>query len=254
MTPLTMSQYSLIYNALSFGIAAMGAATVFFFLGRSQVAKQYRTAVTVTGLVTLIATYHYFRIFASWESAYAVTDSIVKSTGASFNDAYRYVDWLLTVPLLLLELILVMDLSQKETFSKGIRLGGLAALMVALGYPGEVATSIDSRWTWWVLAMIPFLLILRELFFGLGASIQKQPQEVRGMVSAARWITVLSWCFYPLVYLFPMLGVSGGVAIAGVQVGYTIADLVAKAAFGIFIYVIAVRKSGAPLHATPVHA
>jgi bacteriorhodopsin len=254
MTQLTLSQYNLVYNALSFGIAAMGAATVFFFLGRSQVAKQYRTAVTVTGLVTLIATYHYFRIFASWDSAYTVADGIVKSTGAQFNDAYRYVDWLLTVPLLLLELILVMDLPQKETVSKGIRLGGLAALMVALGYPGEVAGSIETRWIWWVAAMIPFLLILRELFFGLGASIKKQPSEVRGMVSDARWITVLSWCFYPIVYLFPMLGVSGGTAIAGVQVGYTIADLVAKAAFGVFIYVIAARKSGAAIHASPVHA
>jgi hypothetical protein len=57
-----------------------------------------------------------------------------------------------------------------------------------------------------------------------------------------------------VVYLFPMLGVSGGVAIAGVQVGYTIADLLAKAAFGIFVYVIAVRKSGAPVHASAVHA
>jgi len=254
MSVISLSQYNLVYNALSFGLAAMGAATVFFLFGRSQVAKEYRTAVTVTGLVTLIATYHYFRIFASWESAYTVADGIVKITGAEFNDAYRYVDWLLTVPLLLLELILVMNLPRKETVSKGFRLVTLAALMVALGYPGEVAGSLDSRWIWWALAMIPFVVILIELFVGLKESIKKQPQEVRGMISAARWITVLSWCFYPIVYLFPMLGVSGGVAIAGVQVGYTIADLIAKAAFGVFIYTIAVRKSGADVHASAVHA
>jgi bacteriorhodopsin len=254
MSVISLPQYNLVYNALSFGIAAMGAATVFFLFGRGQVAKEYRTAVTVTGLVTLIATYHYFRIFASWESAYTVADGMVKTTGAEFNDAYRYVDWLLTVPLLLLELILVMNLPSKETVSKGFRLGALAALMVALGYPGEVAGSLDSRWIWWALAMIPFVVILIELFVGLKESIKKQPEEVRGMISAARWITVLSWCFYPIVYLFPMLGVSGGVAIAGVQVGYTIADLIAKAAFGVFIYTIAVRKSGADTHASVVHA
>jgi bacteriorhodopsin len=243
MAELSLSEYSLVYNALSFGIAAMGAATVFFFLGRSQVSKDYRTAVTVTGLVTLIATYHYFRIFQSWEAAYTATGSVVTATGQPFNDAYRYVDWLLTVPLLLVELILVMKLPTKETYTKGVRLGLLAAVMVALGYPGEVAGSLATRWIWWALAMIPFVIILYELFFGLRDSIKNQPQPVRGMVSAARWITVLSWCFYPIVYLFPMLGVSGGVAVTGVQIGYTIADLVAKAAFGLFIYVIAVRKS-----------
>jgi bacteriorhodopsin len=259
MSELTLSQYSFVYNALSLGIAAMGAATVFFFLGRSQVSKDYRTAVTVTGLVTLIATYHYFRIFQSWEAAYVVMDGVVKPTGLPFNDAYRYVDWLLTVPLLLVELILVMKLPTRETYSKGLRLGLLAAVMVALGYPGEVAGSLQTRWIWWALAMIPFVVIVYELFFGLRDSIKSQPQAVRGMVSAARWITVASWCFYPIVYLFPMVGVSGGAALTGVQVGYTVADLVAKAAFGVFIYVIAVRKSeaeaaGAPGEATRLAA
>ncbi len=63
------------------------------------------------------------------------------------------------------------------------------------------------------------------------------------MVSTARWITVLSWCFYPVVFIFPMIGFSGGAAVTLVQVGYTIADIVAKSAFGIYIYNIAVRKS-----------
>jgi bacteriorhodopsin len=249
MTEISLSQYSFVYNALSFGIAAMGAATVFFFLGRSQVSKDYRLAVTVTGLVTLIATYHYFRIFQSWEAAYSIMGSKVTPTGQPFNDAYRYVDWLLTVPLLLVELILVMKLPPKETYTKSVRLGVLAAVMVALGYPGEVAGSLGARWIWWVLAMIPFVLIVYELFFGLRDSIQSQPQAARGMVSAARWITVLSWCFYPLVYLFPMVGLSGGAALTGVQVGYTLADLIAKAAFGVFIYFIALRKSEVELSA-----
>ena len=245
MSELTVGQYNFIYNAFSFTIALMGAATVFFFLGRGQVSKSYRTAITVTGLVTLIAFYHYFRIFSNWEAAFTVLNGTIKSTGVAFNDAYRYVDWLLTVPLLLVELILVMKLSSAETSAKGTRLGVLAAVMVALGYPGEIASSLGTRWIFWMLAMIPFLIIVRELFFGLRSSIEKQPEEVRGMVSAARWITVLSWCFYPVVYIFPMIGFTGGAATTAVQVGYTVADVVAKVAFGVFIYVIAVRKSAA---------
>ncbi len=245
MEMLTVGQYNLIYNAFSFAIAVMGAATVFLFLGRSQVAHQYKTAVTISGLVTLIAFYHYWRIFDSWESAYTVTESAVKSTGIVFNDAYRYVDWLLTVPLLLLELILVMRLSREETINRGTNLATLAAVMVLLGYPGEISSDVGTRWQWWALSMIPFVAIVFKLVVGLSKSINAQPESVRELVSNARWITLLTWCFYPIVFTFPMLGVSGGTATTIVQVGYTVADILAKAAFGIYIWAIAVRKSEA---------
>lgn len=243
MDMITNGQYALVYNAFSFTIAVMGAATIFFFLSRSQVAAKYRTALTITGLVTLIACYHYFRIFNSWEAAYTVDQGVVKATGVAFNDAYRYVDWLLTVPLLLVELILVMGLTASETASKSIRLGLLAALMVGLGYPGEISSDAGTRWIWWALAMIPFLFIVVELFFGLNKSIKDQPESARGLVSAARYVTVISWSFYPIVFILPMIGVTGGSATAAVQVGYTIADIVAKAMFGVMIFVIAARKS-----------
>lgn len=243
MDQISYAQYELVYNAFSFTIAVMGAATVFFFLSRSQVSPIYRTALTITGIVTMIAGYHYFRIFQSWESAFVITDGQVALSGLKFNDAYRYVDWLLTVPLLLIELILVMRLPADETMSKSVKLGLLAALMVVLGYPGEISGNSSSRWMWWALAMIPFLLIVYDLFIGLRNSIASQPPTARGLVSTARWVVVISWCFYPLVYVFPMIGFSGGAAATAVQVGYTVADIVAKAMFGVLIYLIAARKS-----------
>lgn len=245
MIDVSVGQFELVYNAFSFAIAVMGAATIFFFLGRSQVAPAYRTALSLTGLVTLIACYHYLRIFNSWNEAYTVVGHTITATGKSFNDAYRYVDWLLTVPLLLIELILVMRLPRDETIAKATKLGALAALMVALGYPGEISADAGTRWTWWALAMVPFLIIVFDLFSGLKQSIESQPVEARGLVSFARTITVLSWCFYPVVFVFPMIGFTGGSAETAVQVGYTVADIVAKAAFGVLIYLIAARKSEA---------
>merc|ERR1711985_35861 len=99
--------WSAVYNALSFGIAGMGSATIFFWLQIYNVNKKYRTALTITGLVTAIATYHYFRIFNSWNDAFDVK-----------FDA--------------------------------------KAVMVALGYPGEIQDSASGRWMWWFFAMIPF--------------------------------------------------------------------------------------------------
>ena len=243
MDSISPGQFGLVYNAFSFAIAVMGAATVFFFLSRSQVSPPYRTALTVTGLVTLVALYHYLRIFNSWEGAYTLADGVMKQTGTKFNDAYRYVDWLLTVPLLLVELILVMRLSGAETRAKATKLGLLAALMVLLGYPGEISADPTTRWVWWSLAMIPFVIIVYDLFVGLKNSIASQPAGARGLVSAARWLTVISWLFYPVVFVFPMIGFTGGAATTAVQVGYTVADVVAKAVFGVLIFMIAARKT-----------
>ncbi len=240
---ISLAQYDLVYNAFSFTIAVMGAATAFLFLNRGQVASAYRTAISISGLVTLIAMYHYIRIAASWSESFIVKNGEIAASGVLFNDAYRYVDWLLTVPLLLIELILVMNFSRSETIAKATKLGSLAALMVILGYPGEISTDSGTRWLWWSLSMIPFLVIVYDLFIGLKKSIDSQPEAARGLVSAARWVTVVSWMFYPVVYVLPMIGFTGGDATAAVQVGYTIADIVAKAGFGILIYMIAVRKS-----------
>lgn len=240
---LSLAQYLLVYNAFSFTIAVMGAASIFFFLSRSQVAPAYKTALTLTGIVTAVACYHYFRISESWLASYTVTNDLLSSSGVRFNDAYRYVDWLLTVPLLLIELILVMRLTRAETIARSTKLGLLAALMIVLGYPGEISADHGTRWLWWSLSMIPFLLIVYDLFVGLKASIANQPASVRGLVNSARVVTVVSWCFYPIVFVFPMIGFTGGGATTAVQIGYTVCDIISKAVFGVLIFNIALRKS-----------
>ncbi len=243
MQGISLVQYSIVYNAFSFTLAAMSATTLFLWLSRSEVSRNYRTAVTVSGLVTFIAAYHYWRIFNSWEAAFTVKDGVVAVTGYAFNDAYRYVDWLLTVPLLLVELVLVMRLDPSETSRKALTLGSAAALMIVLGYPGEVATDNATRALWGTLSAIPFVYIVWQLFKGLGDSIERQPTAVKHLVKQARLLTFASWGFYPIVYMAPYVHLSGADATTTIQIGYTIADLVAKAVVGLLIFNIALRKS-----------
>lgn len=243
MEAISALQYTLVYNAFSFTFATMAAATLFLWLSRSHVSDNYKTALTISGLVCAIAAYHYWRIFDSWGDAYTLKDGVLTATGYAFNDAYRYVDWLLTVPLLLIELVLVMRLSREETISKSVKLGMAAALMIVLGFPGEIATDTSTRVLWGSLSSIPFLYIVWELFNGLGASIERQPEGVRGLVKNARLLTFASWGFYPIVYMAPYADISGATATTLIQIGYTIADIVAKAVVGILIWMIAVRKS-----------
>lgn len=106
---LSFGQYQLVYNAVSLTLAVMAASAVFFILARSYVAPRYQIALYISATVVFIAAYHYFRIFNSWSEAYTLSNGVYKPTGIAFNDAYRYADWLATVPLLLTELVLVRD-------------------------------------------------------------------------------------------------------------------------------------------------
>merc|ERR1711924_536751 len=170
-------------------------------------------------------------------------DYVVSLTGAPFNDAYRYVDWILTVPLLLIELILVMGLPAEETARKSWTLGVASAVMVALGYPDEIQNSPSGRWMYWFFAMIPFLYVVAELAVGLSEASQKQADSVASLTAYARWLTIISWLTYPFVYIIKMLGISGVTATAGEQIGYSVTDVVAKAVFGVLIWAIAAEKS-----------
>jgi len=241
---LSSFQYGLITNLMSFTVASMGAAALFFFLSRSEVAQRYRPALLVSGLVVAIACYHYVRIYASFTAAFVPgPDGGYVPSGESFNDAYRYADWLLTVPLLIIELVAVLGLARAEARSLMIRLGGAAAVMIVLGYPGEVATGIGAAAFWWVMAMLPFLYIVRALYTEFQEAVDRQPHAARGLVEKARLLVVASWAFYPVAYLAGLGGGAGAQTL--LQVGYTGADLVAKVGLGLFIYAIARAKTAA---------
>merc|ERR1719162_1931084 len=93
-------------------------------------------------------------------------------TGLPFNDAYRYMDWLLTVPLLLIEILLVMKLDDATFSKKAWSLGVGSALMIASGYYGELTVTGDltARWQCWCLSMVFFLYIVAELLVGLSSA------------------------------------------------------------------------------------
>lgn len=247
MPELSVSQYSLIYNAFSFTFAAMFASFIYFVLVRGQVAFQYRGALTMSALVVAIAGYHYFRIFESWGAAYTLTDGVYVANGTPFNDAYRYIDWLLTVPLLVAELVAVLGLAKARTVGLTWRLAAAAALMVVLGYPGEIAADTGTRALWGFLSTVPFVYILYVLFTELGPAIERQPGEAKVLVRNIRLLLLATWGFYPIVYLLPILGLSVNTAagLMAVQIGYCIADVAAKCGYGIMIYWIARAKTEA---------
>jgi bacteriorhodopsin len=116
--------------------------------------------------------------------------------------------------------------------------------MIALGYPGEISSDQNTQVLYGVLSTIPFLYILYVLFVELGKSLERQPAGVAETVGRLRLLLIATWGVYPVSYI---LGMGAGDATAqqfvGVQVGYTIADILAKCVFGLTILKIARMKS-----------
>lgn len=245
---LTQFQFNTVFNFLSLVIAAQLFTAVFLLAVQPRVLARYRQALVISAIVCGIAAYHYFRIYDSFNDAFVSASTggrgdYTQATGHAFNEAYRYVDWLLTVPLLLTELIIVLALARKLQTSLLFRLIPASALMIALGYPGEISGDNWTRNIFGWLATIPFAYILYVLFVELTRSLDRQPPAVRRTVSRIRILLVATWGVYPIAYIIPLFGSDNAAAWVAKQGGYSIADILAKALYGLLIYKIARLKS-----------
>ena len=245
---LTDGQFGILYNIFSFGLISMLACTVYTLVSQSRVLPKYRGALVMSSMVTFIAAYHYMRIFNSFEDSYANGAVSVGTGKGTFNEGYRYVDWILTVPLLLVEVIAVLGLAKAASSSLISRLVPASAAMIALGYPGEISNVNNTKVLYGVLSTIPFLYILYVLFVELSKSLDRQPDGVAATVGRLRLLLIATWGVYPISYLLPILD-SANAASSGAfvnrQIGYTIADVLAKCVFGLTILKIAKMKSAA---------
>merc|ERR1712012_749071 len=153
---------------------------------------------------------------------------------------------LLTVPLLLIEILLVMKL-EPDTFNcKAWVLGVGSALMIVSGYYGELVITGDltPRWVCWFMSMSFFLYIVYELLVGLSAATnQEADPAIAGKIKTAQVMTEISWCTYPVVYLFPMFGINAAQAVISIQMGYCVSDVISKCGVGLVIYQITYAKS-----------
>jgi bacteriorhodopsin len=244
---LTASQYATVYNVLSLALASLLFTAVYLLFSRSRVAPRYRNAIVVSAIVCSIAAYHYFRIFDNFRDSFppgATADAVHALGNIEFNEGYRYVDWLLTVPLLLVETVAVMALAKAEQAKLLYKLVPASALMIILGYPGEITLEVAPRALWGAASTVPFVFILYVLFVELSKSIVRQPPEVQHTIKMLRIMLVGLWGIYPIAYLFPILGFVGSDSFVLKQVGYSVADILAKAAYGLIIFKIARVKSG----------
>ncbi len=225
------------FVGISFWIISMAliASTIFFFLERDRVSPKWKTSLTVAGLVTLVAAVHYFYMRDVWVS-----------TGST-PTVFRYIDWLITVPLLMIEFYLILAAITKVSSGIFWRLMIGTLVMLVGGYLGEAGYM--PVLPAFIIGMAGWAFILYEIFFGEASKVSATyaPPAVRSAFNAMRWIVTIGWTIYPVGYVAGYLLSSNPADSANaLNIIYNVADFVNKIAFGLIIWAVAVSESTVP--------
>lgn len=222
------------FVGISFWLISMAlvASTAFFFLERDRVAGKWKTSLTVSGLVTLIAAVHYFYMRDVWVL-----------TGST-PTVYRYIDWLITVPLLMIEFYLILAAIAKVPNGVFWRLMIGTLVMLVGGYLGEAGYM--AAMPAFIIGMLGWAYILWEIFGGEASKINatQAPQNVQSAFSLMRWIVTIGWAIYPIGYFVGYLtGADPIESMKALNIVYNLADVLNKIAFGVIIWSVAVTES-----------
>ncbi len=217
------------YVGVTFWIisAAMVAATYFFTVERDRAVGKWKTSLTVAAMVTGIAAIHYFYMRGVWVN-----------TGES-PLVFRYVDWLLTVPLQIIEFYLILAAIAVVRAALFWKLMIASLVMLVFGFLGELGAM--SYWPAFAIGMAGWLYIIYEIFAGEASQISAANGTAASQTAfnALRLIVTVGWAIYPIGYI---LGAGEGGA-AGLNLIYNLADFVNKIAFGVVIWVAATSSS-----------
>ena len=221
MTPTPMGMAELANFSFWLATAIMLASTVFFFVERSDVSSKWKTSLTVAGLVTGIAFWHYLRM------------SDLNAAGEA-TTVYRYVDWLITVPLQIVEFYLILAAVTAVTSGLFWRLLGASLVMLVFGFLGE-AGLLDAT-LGFVVGVAAWGYVIYEVFSGEASKLAAGSGNKGGQFAfnTLRLILTIGWAIYPIGYFLGYLG--GGTDSNTVNIIYNVADLVNKTAFGLAIW------------------
>lgn len=219
------------YVGVTFWIisAAMVAATFFFWVERDRAEGKWKTSLSVAAMVTGIAAIHYFYMRGVWVM-----------TGDS-PTVFRYVDWLLTVPLQIIEFFLILSAIAVVSASLFWRLLVASLVMLVTGYIGEVEQG-GLLWPMFIIGTLAWFYIIYEIFAGEAGKINASSGTVASKKAfhALRLIVTVGWAIYPIGYI---MGYTGSASPEALNIVYNLADFVNKIAFGVVIWAAATSNN-----------
>ena len=224
------------------GCMAMMAASAFFFLSMNSFDSKWKTSILVSGLITFIAAVHYWYMRDYWGATYAET-----GTGDS-PVFFRYVDWILTVPLMCVEFYLILKAAGAKR-SLMWRLIILSVIMLVTGYWGE-AVNREQAWLWGLVSGIAYFVIVYDIWLGKAKALAvKAGGATLKAHETLCWFVLVGWAIYPIGYMAGTAGWYGtenqlfGMDLS-MDVIYNIGDAINKIGFGLVVYTLAVNSRG----------
>jgi bacteriorhodopsin len=240
------TQWQIVAHILVLGFAAQAAGLVYFLTTMRDLAPRYRIASVLGSIVMVSAFLLLLAQSMSWQNSFVFENGVFVLGDSIFSNGFRYLNWLIDVPLLLLQLVVVLGLTAVAGRRLGVLFVGSGVAMIILGYIGQFyeTSNLSALWVWGGLSTIFYIVLLYLTWTEIGKALPKMPESAAGMMKAIRWVFIVFWTFYPIAYIIPaILPTADGVVIR--QSLFTIADIVAKVIYGVMITKVAMDLSKA---------
>ena len=255
-------QHALLIHILVIGFAAHIAGIFYFALTRHRASGRYAASSIMSVVVMVSAGLLLYRLYASFDEAFIwnaeVGQWVLTSgepDGSTYSHGYRYLNWLIDVPLLLTQLLFAFELTASEAYRMRLKLASSGAAMVVLGYVGQFyeATSVPLTLLWGALSTIPYIYFSVIVWREIGRSQGYLPAPAAKTMNNIKLLFLFSWGLYPIAYLVPTFqlaffdGVSAGGAVTRTFL-FTIADVTSKIMFGVLLGKVLQIRSAAEGH------
>lgn len=240
------TQNNVIINVLTLGYAAHAAGLVYFLATLGPVAPRYRLTGILSAVVMVSAFLELFRLEADWRSAFVFNGQFFEIGTDTFSNGFRYMNWSIDVPMLLLQLVVLLGLTRGRaiTYATQFIIGGL--LMIYTGYVGQFyeVTSLPWFFIWGGISTVFYIYILIVVWQLISSSVSHVPQNVRGLTRSIPWYILITWTIYPIAYVIPAFWFAPWGAVTR-QILFTIADITSKVIYGAILTYIARKRSEA---------
>ncbi|WP_091081819.1 bacteriorhodopsin [Micromonospora nigra] len=244
MFDYNVDQYTIVSHVLTLGYAVMAAGLVYFLLTRNSSDRRYQLASTLSAVVMISAFFELWVLSQRWSEAFDWNGSAWVQSDTLFTNGYRYMNWSIDVPVLLIQLLVVLGITGRAFHRTWVLFvaGGLA--MIYTGYAGQFYEVERSApfWIWGLVSTAFFVLLLVLVARTIFGNLSRLPASARPIAKGVWWLVLVSWMLYPGAYLMPAMWDSADGVVAR-QITYTVADITSKVVYGVLLGIIARKVS-----------
>ncbi|MBB4657684.1 bacteriorhodopsin [Parvularcula dongshanensis] len=242
---LSHPQYQLVAVLLMIGYGAHFAFSVFFLAASTQIAPRYRLVPWLSAVIMLAAGLSLLREYIAWSDSFTwVGTQWMPAADTVFSNAYRYANWTITIPLLLAQLLIALNLPQRTIHKRFAALVVAAIAMIWTGLIGQFFehSNVGTMLLWGFISTIPFVYLVWGVWKSLRESRAHTPPQLHGWLHNLFFYFLFFWGLYALAYMVPAVGTDGD-AIVVRQFMYTVADIFSKLVYGVILSRFVLRRS-----------